>query len=738
MALTYQESVEQTITAGEQIHQIVNGTATTEVTVEDGSKVPSIRKALLDNFYFKDPIAWQVGQTENVFNQLRQFTDGSWWYAPSATASNPISMGSTPVGDPLWRIYDFDAIKKLEPRIDEALRRSYAAAGYNVVGTFRDGFTIVNANDVGIDEVTGKGFTGPAGPVAAGTDPTSGGFVDRSNDILICLGSYAAIRSYSGSATKIYCMGRDHLLDGGAGYFILDPQDTTPVDNDGTVVGRFKRDFSGSVQSEWFGLRVGTVGDSTQKLKNFFGAISNSTASMAGESFMVTSLIDLDMSNCVISGVKGKTRIYGDFGYRVVEIGAVSDLSIQHMWFDNLYTNPVEDGYYSTVNSRNKNIRNLGFYGCKFSAPNCNGNGLTLYVNGLTTDAWQCDGLDVIGCEFTMIGRQACTLMNRSEVANKEKLFRRVRFNNNRGVKLGLSGNYGMLVSFDGYGSDFECNFNYVEDALNIGIENTHWSDGSISHNQFAQGSLNSRFQPFACEGFNVDVIGNKCVTPVRDQSYFAGSRGSKFRDNYLELAADALAPRCMLIRNSSEIIGGGNTYINSGSLANASCITIDSTTGTSEYINLSDETFNLNTLSGQSCVTFSGASTTKNKVSGKFKRLSGDYGRNLASAFGNVISGDTVGNLGGLDYTLFTMPDSNVTADVGLYSASFIIINGTTTAQRSITMPRVVKAYTIRNNTPFPLQITTGTSSAIVIPSNKSVGIYCDGGGFNRATAEF
>lgn len=111
MSSTYQAAVEQTITAGEQIHQIVNGTATTEVTVEDGSKVPSIRKALLDNFYFKDPIAWQVGQTENVFNQLRQFTDGSWWYAPSATASNPVSMGSTPIGDSLWKIYDFDAIK---------------------------------------------------------------------------------------------------------------------------------------------------------------------------------------------------------------------------------------------------------------------------------------------------------------------------------------------------------------------------------------------------------------------------------------------------------------------------------------------------------------------------------------------------------------------------------------------------------------------------------------------------
>lgn len=105
---TYSEAVEKTIAAGEQIHQIVNGTATTEVTVEDGSKVPSIRKALVDNFYFKDPIAWQTGQTENVFNQLRQFTDGSWWYAPSATASNPVSMGSTPIGNQLWRLYPID------------------------------------------------------------------------------------------------------------------------------------------------------------------------------------------------------------------------------------------------------------------------------------------------------------------------------------------------------------------------------------------------------------------------------------------------------------------------------------------------------------------------------------------------------------------------------------------------------------------------------------------------------
>lgn len=63
----------------------------------------------------------------------------------------------------------------------EALRRSYAAAGYHLVGgSFEAGGTLVNANDVLLQERTGKAFSGPAGAVAGGTDPTSGGFVDRS------------------------------------------------------------------------------------------------------------------------------------------------------------------------------------------------------------------------------------------------------------------------------------------------------------------------------------------------------------------------------------------------------------------------------------------------------------------------------------------------------------------------------------------------------------------------------
>lgn len=82
----------------------------------------------------------------------------------------------------------------------EALRRSYAEAGYNVVGTFRDGFTLVNANDVGVDLATGKAFTGPAGTVAAGTNPASGGFVEVS-DSLGCVYVSSFLSQYPASTT---------------------------------------------------------------------------------------------------------------------------------------------------------------------------------------------------------------------------------------------------------------------------------------------------------------------------------------------------------------------------------------------------------------------------------------------------------------------------------------------------------------------------------------------------------
>lgn len=80
----------------------------------------------------------------------------------------------------------------------ESLRRSYAEAGYNLVaGSFEAGGTLVKANDVLLQERTGKAFSGPAGVVAAGTNPASGGFVDVSGVTLYSTLSDINIANYA-------------------------------------------------------------------------------------------------------------------------------------------------------------------------------------------------------------------------------------------------------------------------------------------------------------------------------------------------------------------------------------------------------------------------------------------------------------------------------------------------------------------------------------------------------------
>lgn len=60
-----------------------------------------------------------------------------------------------------------------------------AESGYNLVnGSFEEGGTLVNANDVLWSKKLNKIFSGPAGTVAAGTNPLSSGFVDRSGELL--------------------------------------------------------------------------------------------------------------------------------------------------------------------------------------------------------------------------------------------------------------------------------------------------------------------------------------------------------------------------------------------------------------------------------------------------------------------------------------------------------------------------------------------------------------------------
>lgn len=106
----FEQAVDQVVEDSERLHKVVNGTASETVVTEDGSTIPTVRKALLDNLFFKTPpIPWAAGTQATVFNQLYAFNGSNgvqWWYAPGATASAPVTLPANPSTSVNWRLYN--------------------------------------------------------------------------------------------------------------------------------------------------------------------------------------------------------------------------------------------------------------------------------------------------------------------------------------------------------------------------------------------------------------------------------------------------------------------------------------------------------------------------------------------------------------------------------------------------------------------------------------------------------
>ncbi len=162
-------------------------------------------------------------------------------YGWSGTFSKIVPPGSTPnttggIAVGAW-MSRFDPELRISVR--EALRRSYAEAGYNLVaGSFEAGGTLVNANDALLQERTGKALSGPAGVVAAGTNPASGGFVDVSTSVGRCLNTVAELRVFAGTADGSTVLVARHNLavpiEVQARYVFK--ASSTKTDNDGTYI----------------------------------------------------------------------------------------------------------------------------------------------------------------------------------------------------------------------------------------------------------------------------------------------------------------------------------------------------------------------------------------------------------------------------------------------------------------------------------------------------------------------
>lgn len=80
--------------------------------------------------------------------------------------------------------------------------------------------------------------------------------------------TYASVRSFTGSATRLEVGGRTNYFDGASGFFEVDESDSSSADNDGTILvdslsRRWKRVFSGAVNAKWFGSLGNGIADDT-------------------------------------------------------------------------------------------------------------------------------------------------------------------------------------------------------------------------------------------------------------------------------------------------------------------------------------------------------------------------------------------------------------------------------------------------------------------------------------------
>lgn len=168
-------------------------------------------------------------------------------------------------------------------------QQAIAAFGYITLDSFEDGNTLTLPNQVLRLEANGEyyrwdGEFPKAVPAASTPDSTGGigvgawvsvGDASLRADLakgsgfgLIGGATYSQIRSNTNANTsRVYCIGKENIFDGGFGFFEVDASDTTSADNGGTIIvdasgRRWKRQYDGNVNLLWFAEGDGTADDS--------------------------------------------------------------------------------------------------------------------------------------------------------------------------------------------------------------------------------------------------------------------------------------------------------------------------------------------------------------------------------------------------------------------------------------------------------------------------------------------
>lgn len=173
--------------------------------------------------------------------------------------------------------------------LENLYNQAISQVGYITMDSFEDGATLTLPNQTLRYEANGEYYRWDGGfpkTVPSGSTPeTSGGIslgawvsvgdaairselAKESGFNLIGGATYSQIRNNITATTRIYCIGKDNILDGGFGFFEVDPLDTTSIDNGGTILvdasgRRWKRQYDGDVNLAWFAKGDGVTDDSS-------------------------------------------------------------------------------------------------------------------------------------------------------------------------------------------------------------------------------------------------------------------------------------------------------------------------------------------------------------------------------------------------------------------------------------------------------------------------------------------
>ncbi len=512
---------------------------------------------------------------------------------------------------------------------------------------------------------------------------------------------------------------------------------------------------SGMTTPQAFGVRgTGYVDDG--KMHDFFAdVIRNKKGGFlpAGD-YRLSSLLDYneDWSGVLLQGVPGKTRIIGNVGVDMLKFGNLANVKMSGVSFVSEDAS-TELGYKGVLWSASRNVKDAVFEDMTISCPTSGVNAFSIYSRQNAADTGAAvDGLTFNRVGFDGCGRMGATIMNRGVdgVVDPAAAMKRVWFIDSWARNMGLvlpAGNiHGMLVSFDGYGSNCGVVRAQMDNMLGIGIENTGGYEdfyvGDVTMRNFARGSqaiLHGGNSSPATQRAIYERI--KMVGPLNGaihSAFYNMGRGSRVRDcligghagNYAALFQGCDLPRVQ----ESKFINANPTG------ANAVLVT----SGSIDLINPEGDT---SASSANNAVfRFYTAAATGSRISGRRTVIRKGTGGTTVDqtappgdptnvAIGNVIepyqdgNGNTVGGLSTIP--VINSGGTTPTGAEAMMAADIIRFTGVLTFQNTVILPlgffKRESPITFENQCNWPVQIKIGAGSAgdALYPGQTGTAMY-------------